>query len=100
MRADALAPGWVPGSGDPLVGVGVPLAAAAGFVGWPAVGGEIEDATTVLGGGAEVVIVSLGGTRGARLGELGMVVVTGIGSVVGTGELATVVVTVGGRVTT
>ena len=109
MRAEALAPGWVPGSGDPLVGVGVPLAVAAGLVGWPAVGGEIEDATTVLGGGAAVVVVSLGGTRGARLGELGMVVVTGIGSVVsgavcgglggsvvGTGELATVVVTVGG----
>jgi hypothetical protein len=85
------------------------LAVAAGLVGRPAVGGEIEDATTVLGGGLAVVFASLGGTRGARLSELGMVVVTGTGSVVsgavcsglggsvvGTGESATVVVTVGG----
>ena len=113
MRAEALAPDSVPGSVDPLVGVGVPLAVAAGFVGWPAVGGEIDDASTVLGGGAVAVVVSLAGTRGARPGELGMVVVTGAGSVVSgavcgglggsvvvTGVLATVVVTVGGTVTT
>ena len=113
MRTEALAPDSVPGSVDPLVGVGVPLAVAAGFVGWPAVGGEIDDATTVLGGRAVAVVVSLAGTRGARPGELGMVVVTGAGSVVGgavcgglggsvvvTGVLATVVVTVGGTVAT
>ena len=113
MRTEALAPDSVPGSVDPLVGVGVPLAVAAGFVGWPAVGGEIDDATTVLGGGVVAVVASLAGTRGARPGELGMVVVTGAGSVVGgavrgglggsivvTGVLATVVVTVGGTVAT
>src|SRR6202011_5785083 len=89
------------------------LAVAAGFVGWPAVGGEIDDATTVLGGGVVAVVASLAGTRGARPGELGMVVVTGAGSVVSgavcggaggavvvTGVLATVVVTVGGTVAT
>jgi hypothetical protein len=113
VRAEALAPDPVPGSVDPLVGVGAPLAVAAGFVGWPAAGGEIDDATTVLGGEPVAVVASLAGTRGATLGELGMVVVAGAGSVVSgavcgglggsvvaTGVLATVVVTVGGTVAT
>ena len=62
------------------------------------------DATTVLGAGAAVVVTSIGGTRGGGLAELGMVVVTGTGwvvggavcgsSVVGT-DVATVVVTTG-----
>jgi hypothetical protein len=82
---------------------------ATGFGGCAELGGEIEDATTVLGAEAAVVVTSLGSTRGAGFGELGIVVDTGTGwvaggavcggSVAGTG-VATVVVTVGGAVTT
>ena len=83
--------------------VGLPLAVAAWVV--DEVGGEIDDATTVLGAGAVVVVTSIGGTRGDGLEELGMVTGTGSvtaavcgASVVGTGDVATVVVT-GGTLT-
>jgi hypothetical protein len=74
---------------------------ATGLGGCTEPGGEIEDATTVLGAAAAVVVTSLGSTRGAGLGELGMVVDAGTGWVVsgavcGGSVVGTGVVTVSG----
>lgn len=85
----------VASAGDPLVGVGVPLADAVASLGgvrsW-------EDSVTVVVGRA-LVVAGADVLCGIRFGELGTVVVTGADgdtSVVVTGGSATVDVTAGG----